>query len=84
MGFYLISFTYIRFYLSGSTGRSQFEIEFEKKNCKTYACALKKIYPTFLGWPTCACSYEKFSSHLGGIPTKSSEIPPRRAGSLII
>ena len=36
------------------------------------------------GWPTCACSYGKFSSQLGGIPAKSSEIPPRRAGSLLI
>ena len=34
-------FTYIRFYLSGSTRRSHFEIEFGK-NSKTYACALTK------------------------------------------
>ena len=27
---------------------------------------------------------EKFPSYLGGIPTKSSEIPPRLAGSLLI
>ena len=39
--FTYISFTYIRFYLSGSTRRSQFEIEFGK-NSKTFACALKK------------------------------------------
>ena len=26
----------------------------------------------------------KFSSHLGGIPAKSSKIPPRWAGSLLI
>ena len=37
----LLSFTYIRFYLSGSTRRSHFEIEFGK-NSKTYACALTK------------------------------------------
>ena len=35
-------------------------------------------------WPTCEDSYGKFSSHLGGIPAKSSEIPPMRAGSLLI
>ena len=39
--FTYISFTYIRFYLSGSTCRSHFQIEFGK-NSKTYACALKK------------------------------------------
>ena len=39
--FTYISFTYNRFYLSGSTCRSQFEIEFGK-NSKTYACVLKK------------------------------------------
>ena len=39
--FTYISLTYIRFYLSGSTRRSQFEIKFGK-NSKTYACALKK------------------------------------------
>ena len=43
-----------------------------------------KLYFTLPGWPTCACSYGRFSSHLGGIPGKSSEIPPRRAGSLFI
>ena len=37
-----------------------------------------------LGWPTCAGSYEKFSSNLGGIPAKSSEIPPRWTSSLLI
>ena len=36
------------------------------------------------GWPTCAYSYGKFSSHLSGIRAKSTEIPPRRAGSLLI
>ena len=35
----LLSFTYIRFYLSGSTRRSHFGIEFGK-NFKTYAYAL--------------------------------------------
>ena len=35
--FTYISFTYIRFSLSGSTRRSHFEIEFQK-----YACVLKK------------------------------------------
>ena len=44
----------------------------------------KKPYPTLLGWPTCAGSYEKFSSNLGGIPAKSSEIPPRWTSSLLI
>ena len=39
--FTYISFTCIKFYLSGSTRRSHFEIEFGK-NSKTYACALKK------------------------------------------
>ena len=39
--FTFISFTYIRFHLSGSTRRSHFEIGFGK-NSKTYACALKK------------------------------------------
>ena len=39
--FTYISFTYIRFWLSGSTCCSQFEIEFGK-NSKTYACTLKK------------------------------------------
>ena len=39
--FAYISFTYIRFYVSGSTRRSQFEIEFGKYS-KTYARALKK------------------------------------------
>ena len=36
------------------------------------------------GWPTCSCSYGKFLSRLGGILAKSSEILPRRAGSLLI
>ena len=36
------------------------------------------------GWPTCACSYETFSSRLCGILTKSNEISPRRAGLLLI
>ena len=31
------------------------------------------------GWPTSACSYRKFSSRLGWIMAKSSEISPRRA-----
>ena len=30
------------------------------------------------------CSYGKFSSRLGGISAESSEISPRRAGSLLI
>ena len=33
----------------------------------------------FLGWPTWACPYGKFSSHISGISAKSSEISPRRA-----
>ena len=81
--FTYISFTYIRFYLSGSTRRSHFEIEFGK-NSKTYVCALKKNLSQLAGWPTCTCSYDKFSSHLGGIRAKSSEVPPRWAGSLLI
>ena len=44
----------------------------------------RKLYSTLLGWPTYACSYGKFSSHLGGIPAKSREIPRRQAGSLLI
>ena len=39
--FTYISFNYIRFYLSGGTRHSHFEIEFEK-NSKTYACTLTK------------------------------------------
>ena len=39
--FTYISFTYIRFYLSGSTRRSHFGIEFGK-NSKICACTLKK------------------------------------------
>ena len=81
--FTYISFTYIRFYLSDSTRHSHFEIEFGK-NSKTNACPLKKNLSTLPGWPTCTCSYDKFSSHLGEIPAKSSEIPPRWAGSLFI
>ena len=77
--FTYISFTYIRFYLSGSTRHSHFEIEFGK-NSKTYAC----VFSTLPGWPTCTSSYGKFSSHLGGISVKSSETPPRQAGSLLI
>ena len=41
-------------------------------------------YPTLPGWPTCACSNEKFSSNLSGIPAISSEIPPRCTGSLLV
>ena len=44
-------------------------------------------YPALLGWPICACSYGNFSSRLGGISAKSSEIPSSeipRAGSLLI
>ena len=44
----------------------------------------RKIYPILPGWSTCICSYDKFSFHLGRISEKSSEIPPRRAASLII
>ena len=56
------------------------------KNSKTkYIHAhYRKLYPTLPGWPTHACSYEKYSSHLGGILEKSIEIPLRRAGSLLI
>ena len=36
------------------------------------------------GWPTGEFSYGKFSARLGGIPAKSSEIPPRQAGSLFM
>ena len=39
--FTYISFTYIKFYLSGSTRHSHFEIE-SGKNSLTHACALKK------------------------------------------
>ena len=31
------------------------------------------------GLAHCVCSYGNFSSHLGGIPAKSSEIAPRQA-----
>ena len=37
----------------------------KKKRKKNW---LKKLYPNLPGWPTCAYSYGKFSSHLGGIP----------------
>ena len=40
-GILLILVLLIRFYLSGSTRRSDFEIEFGK-NSKTFACTLKK------------------------------------------
>ena len=36
------------------------------------------------GWPTWACSYGKFSFQLGRIAAISSEIQPRRTGSLLI
>ena len=42
------------------------------------------FYPTSPGWHTCACSAGKCTSHQGGIITKSSEIPLRRIGSLLI
>ena len=41
------------------------------------------FYPTLPGWSTCKCSNRNFLSHLGGIPAKSSEIPPKRPGSLL-
>ena len=41
------------------------------------------FYPTLPGWSTGKCSNRKFLSHLGGIPAKSSEIPPKRPGSLL-
>ena len=44
----------------------------------------RKLHPILLGWPTCACSYGKFSSHLGGVSAKSSEISPTGTGSLLI
>ena len=34
------------------------------------------------GWPTCACSYGKLSSHLGGISAKSSDITPRLTSNM--
>ena len=48
--FTYISFTYIRFCLSGSTRRSHVEIEFWK-NSKTCACALKKNLSHLAGLP---------------------------------
>ena len=36
----------------------------------------KKKYSTLRDWPTCVCSYGKFSFQLGVIPAKSSDIPP--------
>ena len=81
--FTYISFTYIRLYLSDSTRRSHFEIEFGK-NSKTYAYALKKHLSYLAGLAHLTCSYDKFSSHLGGIPAEPSEILPRWAGSLLI
>ena len=36
------------------------------------------------GWPTCTCLYGKFSSRLGGMSAKLSEISPRQAASLLI
>ena len=81
-------FTRIVFYyiLTNGHGRqSHVEIEFRNNSkAKNIHAHYRKFYPTLRGWPTCAYSYRNFSSHLGGIPRKSSEITPRRAGSLPI
>ena len=45
---------------------------------------LKKMLSHLAGLAHCVCSYGNFSSHLRGIPAKSSEIAPRRLGSLLI
>ena len=40
---------------------------------------IQKLRKTILAsWPTCACSYRKLSSHLGGIPVQPSESTPRK------
>ena len=57
--FTYISFPYIRFYLSGSTGSSHFEIEFGK-NSKTYACVLKKNLSHLAGLAHFSYEYAKF------------------------
>ena len=44
----------------------------------------EKSIPPCRAGPPATCSYDKFLSHLGGIPAKSSEIQPRRASSLLI
>ena len=69
----------------GRIRRNHVEIEFGKNSKAKHLHAYQiKLYPTLRGWPTCACSYKTFLSDLGGIPGKSSEIPPRWAGSLLI
>ena len=47
---------------------------------------LKKIISrlALLSWPTCTCLYGKFSSRLGGMLGKLTEISPRQAASLLI
>ena len=51
---------------------------------KTKQSWLKKTLSALPGWPTCACSYGKFSSRLDGMSARSSEISPWQAGSLLI
>ena len=43
-----------------------------------YISSIKKFVMS-LGWPTFASLYGQFLSHLGEIPAKPSEIPPRQA-----
>ena len=77
----LIFFSYVH----DGIRSSHVEIESGKNSKIKYIHVhYRKLNPTLPGWPTHACSYEKYSSHLGGILEKSIEIPLRRAGSLLI
>ena len=51
---------------------------------KTKQSWLKETLCRLAGWPTCACPDGGFSSRLGRISAKSTEILPRWAGSLLI
>ena len=53
------------------------------KNKRSWLLIIEN-YSAMPGWLTCACSYGKCSSCLGGISSKSREISPGWAGSLLI
>ena len=79
--------SFINFFSCGHGGIRSSHVEIESgMNSKTKYVHVhyRKPYPTLPDWPTHACSYEKYSSHLGGILEKSIEIPPRWAGSLLM
>ena len=64
----------------GHSGICNSHVEIKSgKNCKTkYKHAhYRKLYPTLPGWPTQVCSYEKYSSHLGGILEKNQFRSPK-------